>query len=228
MVAEPVGDERGEVVDRRPAWRRARRGAPRPRDGLPTEPSSRASTSTRRRLEELAALDEPGRADLDVGAQRADRRRRAPRAAPWPRPSREPARRCRPPRPRGSGAWCRARRRAPRSRPSRSPQLVGVGGERLGLGGGVAPIGLDALQAVGGGGALGVELVELAGQRGLGLRAPRRGASGRRAGSPRRARRRWWPPSARSRASSSAAPVAPADADPDAPARWCRSGRPRA
>ncbi len=49
------------------------------------------------------------------------------------------------------------------------PQLVRMGPQRIGLGGGVATVGVDALQTVGGGGEAAVVLVELTGERGLRL-----------------------------------------------------------
>ena len=213
---QAVGDERGEVVDggllgveldaAHLGLAAGLDGALEP--GLDLDPAG---------LEELAALGEAGGAHLEVGAQRAD----------------------------GGGALLEVglgvghgagplggvgllgledRQRGvelgdPRLLAAQPlAELGGVGAQRVGLGGGVAAIGLDALEAVGGGGELGVVLVELAGQRRLAPGGPRRAASGRRAGSPRRATPRWWRPSARSRASSRAAPVAPAGCGAGAPA----------
>ena len=109
------------------------------------------------------------------------------------------------------------------SRASRSPSSAAWAGEGLGLGGGVAPVGLDALEPVGGGGEAAVVLVELAGQRGLGLAGlveQRAGAVQARLGV---VGARRWPRRPAARASSRAAPVAPVDAvptrQPDGPKR---------
>ena len=101
-----------------------------------------------------------------------------------------------------------------RSRVEPLGELVDVALERLGLGGGVALLGLDALQAVGGGRQATVVLVELARParpRPPGLVERGAGVSPR---DPTPARARSAAPSARWRASSSAAPVAPAPATP--------------
>ena len=86
-------------------------------------------------------------------------------------------------------------------------ELVGVGAQGVGFGAGVASIGLHPLEPVGGRGALRIELVELAGQARLALAGlveqragavqarlrvrRRRGGGGGLARVPRRGRRRW-------------------------------------
>ena len=57
---------------RRPAWRRARRGAPRPRGAPRTRALEPGLDLGAAGVEELAALVEPGGAHLEVGAERAD------------------------------------------------------------------------------------------------------------------------------------------------------------
>ena len=118
--------------------------------------------------EELASLAEPGGAHLEVGSQRTDGAGpllelglgRGHRVGPLD----------------GSGLLGLEQRQ--RGVELGHPgllaadalgQLVGMAAERLLLGGRVAAVGLDALQALGGGGEAAVVLVEGTGQRGLGL-----------------------------------------------------------
>ena len=77
------------------------------------------------------------------------------------------------------------------SRASRSPSSS-RGPQRLGLGGGIPSVGLDPLESVGGGGEATVVLVELAGERGLGLAGLVEQRPGARAGSTRRGWPRRW------------------------------------
>ena len=112
------------------------------------------------------------------------------------------------------------------SRASRSPSSSAWAAQRVGLGGGVAAVGVDPLEPVGGGGEAAVVLVELAGERGLGLAGlveQRAGAVQARLGVVGGGGGRVGPLAGLLERGAGGAGGRGADA----PARWRRSGRPR-
>ena len=164
---EPVGDQRRELVDR------ALLGVELDATNLGLAARLHRPVETSLHLgeagaQELPAVGEPGRAHLEVGSERAHRSSpllevglAAAIALACSAVSASSASR--------SGRVSSSSCTRACSRASRSPSSSGVGAQRIGLGGGVATVGVDALQTVGGGGEAAVVLVELTGERGLRL-----------------------------------------------------------
>ena len=158
------GRRRARPGDRpRSACRRGRRAGTSASRRASTDPSSRASTSARRRRRNSRRSAEPGGAHLEVGSQRTDGAGPLARARPWPRPSPGPRSAAPASSASSSGSAASSSATRARSRPRRSASSSAWPRERLLLGGGVAAVGLDALEAVGGGGEAAVVLVELRG-----------------------------------------------------------------